>query len=885
MIPMKLNALEKLQRRRSWTAWAAAGFGCLVLAAGCGGGGAASASLGTPDPGGSGATKDLASAKVTVDAKTGAVSVENLTTPDGRAAFSPGAVSVRASILSDEPGSTGRRLLNLYLTNNTSEDLGEPDGVRATLSGFENLAASPSDVSSMTEVATIAGNDTPGSGDGAASGSVLQDATAVTSDENGIYFTTLDGKVKKLANGQVMTLATGLLSPQGIAAPGSGIDTLFVSDTGRHRIMKIPTNGGTPVHVSGSTASVVGDALGAATVARYSSPRGLALMGFRGSSGLSEYRLFVADSGNSKVKVIKDPFGVPNALSSGSTSGQPQSLAVGYIGKGYTLFATTSTHRVQATAAEETLASFVTIAGTGAAGSAEGIGTAASFNGPAGIALTRDALFVADLNNGRIRQMLLQNGGAPISPGSWRVSRFAGTNKAPAVDGSGSVAAFNNLTGLAYVDGIGLVAGDTHRIRQITAPSLPVLVGNDGGNASAAKVSVSNADGFSAPGRPYFYSKNRIESIGTVGPIAFVVPDGVRLFQFSVTVEGALSYPGALDAQPGGGSDRVLASRIAGDGTSAFLDGIGVGARFHSIRGMHLTADRILYIADRGNNTIRRMTPHGEVTTVIGSPAKFVGVTAGTGVLATLAAPNAVWMNDQETEGFAVTDTQVVRLTRNGDPKQIASWTLSIIGGAAAGFAEGAGGTARFNGLRDIMRLSETELLLCDMVNGRVRRMTQTGADRGVAASWTYSTYVSAMAKPVNIVRTLEGVMFVSAEAGAVYRVQPSVYSVYAGSTTLNGYINGARQSARFNNNVAGLSADTAGHLYVGESGTGRIRRISLNSETVATVVKGGPSAVEGRGGVASLGGGVLMLEQMPDGDLYASDGASIWAVRRIVGP
>ncbi len=882
---MKLNSMELHLRRRFWTALAAAGFGCLVLSAGCGGGGASASTLGAP-PEAPGPKNDLASATVTVDAKTGAVSVENLKEPGGRAAFSPGAVSVRASILSDEPGSTGRRLLNLYLTNNTSEDLGEPDGLRATLSSFENLEASPSDLSSLTEVTTIAGSDIPGTGDGAATGSVLQDATAVTSDEDGIYFTTLDGRVKKLANGQVMTLASGLLTPRGIVAAGGGLDYLFVSDTGRHRIVRIPTNGGSPVHVSGSVASVVGDALGAATVARFSSPRGLALLGFRGISGLSEHRLFVADSGNSKVKVIEDPFGAPNAVSSGATTGQPQSLAVGYIGSAYTLFATTTSHLVQATSADKTLTSLTTIAGTGAAGSAEGVGTGASFNAPAGIALARDALYVADFGNGRIRQMLLQNGGAPVSPGSWRVSRLAGTTKAAAMDGSGSVAAFNNLTGIAYVDGSGLVAGDTHRIRLITAPRLPVLVGNDGGSASTSKVSVANPDGFSAPGRPYFQTKHRVESTGTVGPIAFVVPDGVRLFQFNVTVEGSLSYPGALDAQPGGGSSRVLASRIAGDGSSAYLDGIGVGAKFHSIRGMHLTSERILYIADRGNHTIRRMTPRGEVTTVIGSPAKSAAVTAGTGVLASLASPNAVWMNDQETEGFAVTDTQVVRLTRNGDPQMISSWTLSIVGGATAGMVEGAGGSARFNGLRDIMQMSGTELFLCDMVNGRVRRMTQTGADRGLAASWTYSTFASAIAKPVNILRTMEGVMYVSAEAGAIYRLNPAgSYTVYAGSTTLNGYIDGSRQNARFNTSVAGLTADTAGHLYVGETGTGRIRRVSLNSEAVATVIKGGPSALEGRGSEASLGSGVLMLERMPDGDLYASDGASIWAVRRIVGP
>lgn len=885
---MMLNSNERPSLAGRWRVWAAAAAGCLALAAGCGGGGSTLSSSGTPAPAPTPGFAEMASATVTVDAKTGAVAVENLKGPDGRAVFSPGAVDIGSSILSDEPGSTGRRILKLWVSNNTGEEIGSPDGLRVTLGAIENLTASPTNVSTQTDVTTIAGNGVAGSGDGAATGSVLQNATAITADEHGIYFTTSDGRVKKLANGQVMTLAQGLINPRGIVAVGGGSDQLFVSDTGRNRIMRVPTNGGVPVHVSGSTAATAGDSLGAATVARYDAPMGLALAAFRGLSAATEWRLFVADSNNNKVKVIMDPLGAPNATTFGSTDGKPQFVATGYVGNGTAVFATTDNHVVQATSIATSLSIFTTIAGTGSVGNAEGVGTAASFNSPAGITVVRNALYVADFNNGRIRQMLLQEGGSPISPGSWRVSRFAGTTKAAAVDGSGAVAAFDNLTGIAHVEGVGLVAGDTHRIRQITAPRLPLLVGNDGGSSSSSKVSVSNAEGFSAAGRPYFYTSHPASENGapSVGPIAFVVPENVRLFQFNVTVEGALSYPGALDAQTGNGSSRVLATRVAGDGNSSFMDGIGFGARFHSIRGMHLIGNGTLYIADRGNHSIRRMTPKGEVTTVIGSPSKSSSVTAGTGVAASLSAPNAIWMNDQETEGFAVTDTFLVRLTRNGDAKQIASWTLSIVGGGIAGMVEGNGTTARFNALRDIMPISETEFLICDMVNGRVRRMTQIAADRAKPESWNYSSLSSGLAKPFNIARTLEGQIFVSAEAGAVYSLTPTgVATIYAGSISTNGYVDNTRTASRFNAGVAGLVADNAGHLYVGETGAGRIRRISANSNTVGTVVKGGAGAAEGLGSVASLGLGVLMVERMPDGDLYASDGASIWTVRRVVGP
>lgn len=63
---------------------------------------------------------------------------------------------------------------------------------------------------------------------------------------------------------------------------------------------------------------------------------------------------------------------------------------------------------------------------------------------------------------------------------------------------------------------------------------------------------------------------------------------------------------------------------------SGFKDGTGKEARFKTPNGLALSQlDGNLYVADAGNNAIRKITPAGEVTTITGNPKRFNPVDGG----------------------------------------------------------------------------------------------------------------------------------------------------------------------------------------------------------------------------------------------------------------
>ena len=64
---------------------------------------------------------------------------------------------------------------------------------------------------------------------------------------------------------------------------------------------------------------------------------------------------------------------------------------------------------------------------------------------------------------------------------------------------------------------------------------------------------------------------------------------------------------------PGG-----VVSTIAGDGTAGFKDGIGSSARFNQPAALTVSSEGILYVADFGNNAVRKITTDGTVTTLAG---------------------------------------------------------------------------------------------------------------------------------------------------------------------------------------------------------------------------------------------------------------------------
>src|SRR5690242_5492559 len=86
-----------------------------------------------------------------------------------------------------------------------------------------------------------------------------------------------------------------------------------------------------------------------------------------------------------------------------------------------------------------------------------------------------------------------------------------------------------------------------------------------------------------------------------------------------------------------GGTMTVL----AGSGVQGSLDGNGTSAQFHEPIDVAVDSSNNVYVADRWNNTIRKITPVGDVTTWAGT-AGVQGATDGTGPNASFKYPHGL---------------------------------------------------------------------------------------------------------------------------------------------------------------------------------------------------------------------------------------------------
>jgi sugar lactone lactonase YvrE/Tfp pilus assembly protein PilE len=227
--------------------------------------------------------------------------------------------------------------------------------------------------------------------------------------------------------------------PSGIAIDASG--TVYVSDNVNNRIRKI--SGGVVTTLAGSGAASFADGTG--TNAQFYRPYAIAV----DTSGT----LYVADSYNHRIRKIT-PAGVVTTLAGSGVAGfadgtgnnaqfkYPSGIAVDTSGTVYV--GDSSNNRIR----KITPAGVVTtLAGSGVAGFADGIGGSAMFNNPYGLAVdTAGNIYVADGQNQRIRE---------ISPNGV-VTTLAGSGTAGTIDGSGTTAQFYNPSGIA-VDTTGII--------------------------------------------------------------------------------------------------------------------------------------------------------------------------------------------------------------------------------------------------------------------------------------------------------------------------------------------------------------------------------------------------------------------------------------------
>ncbi len=599
-------------------------------------------------------------------------------------------------------------------------------------------------------------------------------------------------------------------SPQGVAVIGTD---RFLADTRNHVIRKI--DGAGTVSTFAGTFGLPGSADGTGPAARFSLPSGIAAVG---------NTLYVCDTGNHTIRRIIATSGVVTTLagsagSPGFTDGTGAAVRFsspkGIASDGITTLYVSDTgnhtiRKVTVAGAATTLASQ-----TGSPGTADGLGSAAQFSSPEGVALIGTGLlYVADTGNHTVRKVVL-------TASSGDVTTLAGSAGVPGTDdGAGSLARFRLPSGIAS-DGNMLFLCDTgnHTLRTVSQSGIVITLAGTAGIPGFAD-GAGSAARFRAPA-----------GIGTAGggSSLFLVADTENHVLRQITASGVVS-PVAGNPPRAGSSD-----------------GSGAAARFAGPAGAAIIGDE-LFLADTDNHTIRKVTAAGVVTTIAGS-ASVPGSIDGSGTAARFLFPGGI---------AALAGDLYVADSQNHTIRKVtvAGLVTTIAGNpGSTGSADGTGTSARFNNPQGIVALGG-DLYVTDTGNHTIRKVTTTGDVTTLAGSpgtpgSTDGTATARFNSPLGI--AFVGTNLFVADAGnhTIRRVTTPAGDVdtFAGSAGQPGFADGQGGSARFSSPDGIASVGSV--LYVADRGNHAVRRISTIRNV--TTFAGTPDAATTRNGDPSV--------------------------------
>ncbi|MGI4751407.1 MAG: gliding motility-associated C-terminal domain-containing protein [Janthinobacterium lividum] len=276
-----------------------------------------------------------------------------------------------------------------------------------------------------------------------------------------------------------------------------------------------------------------------------------------------------------------------------------------------------------------------------------------------------------------------------------------------------------------------------------------------------------------------------------------------------------------------------LVTTFAGNLQAGSSDGTGNTAYFNNPMGLAADALGNVYVADVGNNKIRKIDPSGIVTTVAGSGTKTFADGIGTA---------AGFNNPQSITLDAIGNIYVADYGNSRIRKITQAGIVTTIAGSNYGFADGPGTTAKFISPSGIVSDKAGNIYVADQGNKRIRKIDQNGivttlAGNGNAGIMDGAGNIATFYNPSGLAIDAEGNIYVSDQLSMKIRqVTPTGFvSTVAGNTTI-GSVDGIGIKASFSYPF-GLVTDADNNIYVADAGNNKIREIS--STAVVTTFAG----------------------------------------------
>lgn len=376
--------------------------------------------------------------------------------------------------------------------------------------------------------------------------------------------------------------------------------------------------------------------------------------------------------------------------------------------------------------------------------------------------------------------------------------------------------------------------GTDNNAVQVFFNNASAVVTNVSDNQITAEVSVGAGTGIvkvvvngtEITGPQFTYNLTR--EVSTIAGSIFGYGDGVGLDAFFSSPFGvAVATDGTMYIADSG-NDRIrkitpdgTVSTLAGS-TAGYADGVGVNAQFASPYGITLSTSGNLYVSDSGNHKIRKITPDGTVTTVAGSTQGFQD---GQGTIAKFDLPWGIAVD--VLENLYVTDYRnhrIRRITPDGNVFSIA--------GSTQGYLDGGTQAAQFNHPTGLALDAEGNMYVGDTENNRIRKINLSTGVSTLAGTGTHgyadgAGNVARFASPIGVAVDVEGNVFVADALNyKIRRTTPDgTVSTWAGSTV--GTADGTGTEAKFNY-PGDVGVDANGNVYITDSNNHRIRKIIL---------------------------------------------------------
>ncbi|WP_170309735.1 NHL repeat-containing protein [Mucilaginibacter xinganensis] len=344
------------------------------------------------------------------------------------------------------------------------------------------------------------------------------------------------------------------------------------------------------------------------------------------------------------------------------------------------------------------------------------------------------------------------------------------------------------------------------QVADTTTHSKPDTSGNGGGVVVDTLPSFYSPAGVAvdAGGNIYVadYGNNLIRKITAAGVVSTLAGNGSQGYINAPGTLAAFNQPTGIAVDAAGnvyvgdaGNDRIrkitpagTVSSLAGSDSTGFADGPDTTASFFHPEGISLDAAGNVYVADAGNNLIRKVTPNGTVSTLAGN---------GTDV-----SQGGIFNNPTGVAADASGNVYVANYINNNILIVTPSGLINTFAGSGnAGSANGTGSSATFYFPNSLAVDASGNVYVADGINNLVRKITPAG-----------------------------------------------VVTTFAGNGTA-GAVDGAAAKASFNG-PAGLAVDAAGNVYVADSNNNMIRKITQAGIVTTIAGSGSSGAINGQAAV-----------------------------------